>query len=220
MKIASFILTLIAVCFALIHIRAEYLGPTYQIYIFKPLTMICIILIAVLNARRKLALYGIMIIAGLLCSLVGDIFLMLPAELFIAGLISFLVAHLFYIVAFIYGRPFQFSFWYLLPFLVYGVFIFIGLAPTLGKLKIPVLAYIIIILIMGWQAGERWRQLRHYTALLAFIGALLFIISDTVLAYNKFYEHLEFGRALNLGTYFLAQGLIAWSVRTRKVEVV
>ena len=77
----------------------------------------------------------------------------------------------------------------------------------------PVLAYIIVILFMGWRAWERWKQTGERLALLAFFGAILFIISDSVLAVNRFREHFETARALTLSTYFTAQWLIAFSIK-------
>ena len=79
-------------------------------------------------------------------------------------------------------------------------------------MKIPVLVYVVVILVMGWRAWERWTKIRMKTALFAFFGAMLFIISDSVLAINKFREHFEAARAITLITYFSAQWLIALSI--------
>ena len=94
------ILTLLAILSASIHIRAEYRGPRQHIYIFKPLTMAFILLIAILG-QATLSFYKYMIITGLVFSLAGDVFLMLPSDRFVAGLVAFLIAHLFYIAAFV-----------------------------------------------------------------------------------------------------------------------
>ena len=84
----TIILTILAVISASIHMWGEYQGPDILIYIFKPLTMILIITIAVLAKEPPSRKYKYAIIAGLLFSLMGDIFLMLPLDLFIAGLLS------------------------------------------------------------------------------------------------------------------------------------
>jgi len=180
--------------------------------LFKPLTIGFILLIAILKAKENLAFYAYAIIGGLVCSLAGDVFLMLPTDQFIAGLASFLIAHLFYIAAFTYGRPFRSSFLSAVPFVIYGILIFMFLLPHLGDMKLPVLAYIIVILIMGWRAWERWNQAGERLALLAFFGAILFIISDSVLAVNRFRGHFETANALTLSSYFIAQWLIAFSI--------
>jgi uncharacterized membrane protein YhhN len=207
-----YILILLVIVSASIHIRAEYRGPRQHVYIFKPLTMVFILLIAVLGQAAP-PFYKYMIITGLLFSLAGDVFLMLPSDRFVAGLVAFLIAHLFYIAAF--GSEISSLIWWpLIPFVIYGIVIYTILAPSLGKLKLPVLIYIIVILMMAWLAWERWSQTGQSGALLASIGAILFVISDTILAIDRFRGTFKLSRVLNLATYFAAQLLIAGSIGT------
>jgi uncharacterized membrane protein YhhN len=210
------ILTVLAIISAAIHMWGEYQGPDILIYIFKPLTMVFIIIIAVLAKSPPSRKYKYAIIAGLLFSLMGDIFLMLPMDLFIAGLISFLIAQLIYTYAFRSGRPLRFNFIAMLCFAIYGVLIYVILLPGLNGMALPVAVYIIVILTMAWQAWDQWDQLRSRWALLAFIGAVLFVISDSILALNKFREPFLAARALTLTTYFTAQWLIANSNYTER----
>ena len=206
----TFILVLLVILSASVHIWAEYRGPQRYVYIFKPLTMVFILLIAILG-QATLPLYKYMIIAGLVFSMAGDVFLMLPSDRFVAGLVPFLIAHLFYIVAFV-SEVSALTWWPLPPLATYGIVIYIILAPYLGKLKLPVLIYVVVILIMAWLAWERWSQTSQSGALLASVGAVLFVISDTILAINRFRGAFKLARALNLTTYFAAQWLIASSV--------
>lgn len=212
MKHYQIILTLLALCCALLTIRAEYLGPASRIYIFKPLTMTFIILVAVRASFNHPSRYAGSILAGLVFSLAGDVFLMLPSDQFVAGLVSFLIAHLFYIAAFTASKRFRLS-RSIVPFLIYGLIMYAVLHPHLGAMRLPVAAYVVVILIMGWQACDRWNLSRSTFTLLAFLGAVLFIFSDSVLALNKFRQHFEEARALNLSTYFTAQWMIALSVK-------
>lgn len=205
----TIILTILAIISASIHMWGEYQGPDILIYIFKPLTMIFIITIAVLAKEPPSRKYKYAIIAGLLFSLMGDIFLMLPVDLFIAGLLSFLVAQLIYTYAFRTGRPLRFNLLAMLPFATYGVIIFVILLPGLNGMALPVSVYVIVILAMAWQAWDQWDDKRARWALLAFVGAVLFVISDSILALNKFGEPFAAARALTLTTYFSAQWLIA-----------
>lgn len=204
------ILILLATITASIHIRAEYHGPQPHIYIFKPLTMVFILWIAILGQAAS-PFYKYMVIVGLLFSLAGDVFLMLPSDRFVAGLVAFLIAHLFYIVAFISGTG-ALTWLPLIPLAIYGMVIYRLLAPNLGKLKSPVLIYIVVILIMAWLAWERWVGAAQSGALLACVGAFLFVVSDTILALNRFRGAFKPARFLNLSTYFAAQCLIAGSV--------
>lgn len=206
------LLTVLALCSGAFHVRAEYRGPRNQVYLFKPLTTILILLIAVQASTPELALYKYAIIAGLVCSLAGDIFLMLPSDQFIPGLASFLVGHLFYIAAFTSGTGFGFSLWLLAPFVIFGVVIFRVLSPHLGKMKLPVVAYMAVILVMAWQAWERLGQTGQIAALSASVGAVLFVVSDSALALDRFRGRFKSARALTLSTYYAAQWLLAFSV--------
>jgi uncharacterized membrane protein YhhN len=206
----TYILMLLVIVSASIHIRAEYRGPRQHIYIFKPLTMVVILLIAILGQAAS-PFYKYMIITGLIFSLAGDIFLMLPTDRFVAGLVAFLLAHLFYIAAFA-SEISALTWWPLIPFVIYGIVIYIILSSSLGKLKVPVLIYVVVILIMAWLAWERLSQTGQSGALLASIGAVLFIISDTILAIDRFRGTFKLSRASNLITYFAAQLLIAGSI--------
>ncbi len=206
------ILLILVILSASIHIRAEYRGLRKYVYIFKPLTILFICLLAILS-KSSLPFYQYMIITGLIFSLAGDVFLMLPSDRFVSGLIAFLTAHLFYIAAFS-SEINVLQWWPLLPLFIYGFIIYVILASSLGKLKIPVIVYLIVIMIMVWLAWELWSQTGQSAGLLAFIGAILFVISDTILALNRFRGAFKSARALNLITYFAAQWLIASSIET------
>jgi len=197
---------------ALLHIRAEYKGPRVHVYLFKPLTMVFIILLALQGARPDASLYKYAILAGLGFSLVGDIFLMLPLKRVIVGLVSFLVAHLCYIVAFSVGIRLSVSGWLPALFLLYVIIMFAVLFPRLGKMRLPVLVYELVIVMMAWRAVERWSQIGDTGALLALAGAILFVISDSAWAINQFVRRYKSAQALILSSYFCAQWLIALSV--------
>ena len=205
--------TALALVSAALEIRAEYRGPRSHVYVFKPMTMLLILLIAVSGLRSQASVRGSAILVGLVFCLVGDVLLMLPSDRFVAGLASFLVGHLAYIVAFTAGQGFSFSMRSLLPLAIYGAAIYVLLAPHLGKMRLPVLAYVVVILVMGWQAWERWNRVGGYADLLALSGAILFMLSDSVLALDRFHAKFKSARFLSLTSYFCAQWLIASSLQ-------
>ena len=86
------------------------------------------------------------------------------------------------------------------------------LAPHLGEMKLPVVVYMVAILVMAWQAWERWSQTGQSAALLAFLGAVLFVVSDSALAVNRFRGGYNSAPALIPSTHFAAQLLISRSV--------
>ncbi len=206
------VLTGLMIISGIVAIVGHYVGPRWIVYVFKPLTTILIIVLAFLGGTAAGPAYKTAILIGLFFSLAGDVFLMLPSDQFILGLISFLIAQICYIVAFTSGQGFSFKLTSLVPVLVYGVVIYLLLSPHLGKMRLPVIAYMIVILTMVWQAWERYRALGEWAALIAFAGAVLFVISDTVLAMDRFRGEFGAARALTLSTYYAAQWLIASSV--------
>lgn len=197
----------------LLHLRAEYCGPRWQIYLFKPLTT-ALLLAGVLSVKwGSDPRYPYAIALGLLFSLVGDVFLMLPQDLFLWGLGSFLVAHLVYVAAFTTGVPLGGLPLVYLPLLAAAATVLFFLWPSLKeKLRIPILIYMAAILVMVAQACSRGWCLRSHAALLATAGALLFASSDTLLAFNRFRKPYPHAQTWIMTTYVAAQALIALSV--------
>jgi uncharacterized membrane protein YhhN len=107
---------------------------------------------------------------------------------------------------------FHFTWWLALPYVLYGFFMLYLLWPHVGDLRIPVIVYAAVLMIMGWQAAEQWWQVRDTSMLLAMVGAILFILSDTTLALNKFRAPVPQRDLIIMSTYYSAQFLIAWSV--------
>jgi uncharacterized membrane protein YhhN len=207
------LLSFAALLTGFLHIRAEYRGPQRQIYLFKPLTTSLIILLALLSPSATSPIYKWLIVLGLLCSLAGDIFLMLPQNRFLPGLISFLFAHLWYIAAFSLDTTRWLTHWGLLPLIAYGLVMVTLLVPHVKpKLRLPVLIYVLVILIMAWRAVEQWTQLGSRNSALALAGALLFVLSDSALALNRFRKPFRSAQAIILSSYYLAQWLIALSI--------
>jgi uncharacterized membrane protein YhhN len=205
------ILTVLVFSSAILTILAAYYGPQRIRYLFKPLTIIFIILIALESKFPTSSFYKYTIIAGLLFSLAGDIFLMLPRDRFTAGLVSFLIAHLFYIAAFTFESGRALSAWSVIPFLIYGILMLRVLWRDLGKMRLPVMIYMLAILMMGWTAASRLLLTGQRGSMLAFTGALLFISSDSMLAVDRFKGRFKGAQAFILITYFAAQWLIALS---------
>jgi uncharacterized membrane protein YhhN len=197
---------------AALHVRAEYLGPRWQVYLFKPLTTSLLVLAAVLQASAHGPRYQVAVVAGLVLSLAGDVFLMLPGDRFISGLASFLLAHVAYLVAFSSGIPLGTNPLLLLPLLAAGVLLVRVLWRGLGRLRQPVLLYSAVIVLMVWQAWARGWELRSPGSALAAAGAALFMASDSLLALDRFRAEFARAQAAIMATYVAAQALIALSV--------
>jgi uncharacterized membrane protein YhhN len=186
----------------------------WQVYLFKPLTTTLLLLVAVLSAGVHGARYQSAVSVGLGCSLIGDIFLMLPGDRFVPGLASFLLAHLAYVVAFTSMVPIGTEPALLLPLLAAAIPLLRLLWPGLGALRLPVLLYAATLLLMVWVAwGYRWAH-PALGSTMAAAGATLFLASDAVLAVNRFGHPIRRAQTLIMTSYVAAQTLIAVSVST------
>jgi len=192
------------------------LGLTELHYVFKPLTMaIAIIFIAktayftMAKGQFQPSFFAFLTLA-LVASLLGDVFLMLPGNYFIPGLASFLVAHLFYIALFRQGQSWFPSRRALLIVLAFGVAMYSLLWSSLQdpELKIAVAAYVIAISLMAAQAIGRAAALGDSASRWVAVGACVFMLSDSLIALNKFLQPLPLAPLWILLTYYAAQVLI------------
>ncbi len=149
---------------------------------------------------------------GAVFCLAGDVFLMLPQNLFIAGLVSFLLGHIFYVIGF--NQPQPHLSWIVLVgalLLVFAIrWLFRHLAAGLAakgqhSLKWPVLVYSLVISLMVLSALSNIGRWELLPALLASAGALSFYASDSMLAWDRFVAPLPHARLRVMVTYHLGQ---------------
>jgi len=188
-------------------------GWTLLHWIAKPLATATLIALVARHATRTAKLRAA-VLAGLLCSLVGDVLLMLSPQLFVAGLIAFLLAHLCYLRAFSIDAHWFGDRIALVVLAAIGAGVLAGLWSALpAALKAPVLAYVVVIVAMAAQAFARRRAHPSRATKAAAIGAALFVASDALLAINRFRTPIPLAPLWVLATYWLAQWGIAQSVR-------
>jgi alkenylglycerophosphocholine/alkenylglycerophosphoethanolamine hydrolase len=167
--------------------------------------------------------YRTTMIAGLVCSVAGDLFLEAsPRTLFLPGLVSFLVAHVFYVLAYVSDaralEPLR-----AIPAYAYGAGLVVLLLPGLGPMTIPVAIYALVICTMLWRAAARVGHASEASARLALIGAITFAASDSLIAIGRFGGHLVEEelrtstpwRLAIMASYWLGQWAIAASGVTR-----
>jgi uncharacterized membrane protein YhhN len=171
--------------------------------VFKPLALVLVVLFAARRGAHWLLL------AAFAFSLLGDVFLMLPGQ-FIPGLVSFLVAHLFFIALFKRGTPWLPSRRALAATLAAAGAMYAALYPSLPPvLKVAVACYAVVIATMAAQAIGRATALGGKAAWGVAAGAVFFMLSDSLLAINRFAAPLPMAQFLVLSTYYAAQLLIA-----------
>jgi uncharacterized membrane protein YhhN len=159
---------------------------------------------------------------GIVFCLAGDVFLMIPRDMFIFGLVAFLLGHICYTVGLNNQAPFI-NFWGVIFIVVLGVFIG-WLYPKLVKglvakgksrLKIPVLIYSLVISLMVYSACMTWTRPDWPVpaALSVSLGAILFFTSDSMLAWDRFITPLSHARLKVMMTYHLGQfGIILGAI--------
>ena len=182
-------------------------------YIAKPAVMLVLFIWLWTTAGLKGASlwFGL----GILLSLAGDVLLMISFDkLFLAGLVAFLFAHIAYVIGFNIPLP-VFSMWGIVLAFMIGLggtrvirrILALLAAKGQDRMRMPIIIYSMVISLMllsammkltdiTWDAGA---------SVLVSVGALLFYISDIILAWNKFVSPIQHGRIYNIAAYHLGQ---------------
>lgn len=188
-------------------------------YWSKPLLLLCLLLAWAMHSKLKSS-FDRRIAGAFLFSWFGDLLLMLVSSplgekvpFFILGLGSFLVAHLFFIGAFWHWKGarnglIQQKPWLLLPFLGFWALLLSVLWPGLGDLRIPVVAYSLVIIVMTVSAHNLLNLLDTPFKQYLSLGTILFVLSDSLIALNKFAQAFAGASFAIMLTYIVAQYLI------------
>lgn len=179
----------------------------WLVVFFKPLPVLCL---ALHQRHAPPASYSGPIAAGLAFSALGDVLLEWPADRFVPGLLAFLTAHVLYTAGFV-ARARGAALARVVPFAAYGLGMFAFLQPSLGALAVPVGAYVAVICTMAWRASATVGHIPPTAAALALGGACLFVISDSILALDRFHAPVPAASWLVMGTYWAGQLGIALS---------
>ena len=171
-------------------------------YLAKPLTLVALTGVALTLVPEDETMRTWFVVA-LVLSLAGDVFLMLPRNLFVAGLASFLLGHLAYVAGFGVGEAWP----WILGVALVGAAVGTPIVRALlrdghGELLGPVLAYMAVIsLMVACAIGDGDPR--------AIVGAALFMFSDSVIAWNRFVRPLAWAPVTIMVTYHLGQaGLV------------
>jgi uncharacterized membrane protein YhhN len=203
---------LAGVLFIISFYNDTFLSPLF----LKASLMPIILLILILNLNISENRFHVMMAAAIIFSCAGDILLQLNrpgVDLFIPGLGSFLLAQLMYLVVF-FMMPGKNNFllhkWYLLiPVAAYGMLLILFLYNSLGEMKLPVIIYASVILLMLSAAINRFFKTDRSSYFLVLSGAVLFVLSDSLIAVDKFNTHFESSTVVIMSAYIIAQFLIA-----------
>lgn len=209
MRAAATILLAVALLAALIDWFAVATSRRSLEYAAKPAVMVALIAVA-LSLRPINSTERIWFVAALTFGLVSDVFLMLPRDLFVAGLGAALVEHLAYIAGF---RTRNLHIGLLLVAAFIAVVTTAAIYPSIDRslrqkhpqLVRPVIAYLVVFAVMVASAGGTG-------SLIALTGALLFFYSDAILAWDRFVKPVPHGRLANIIPYHLGEALLVVSL--------
>lgn len=189
----------------------------YPHYIIKASPMWFSGIACVLHNTNKYSKY---VAFGLLFGSFGDIFLEMDSaygvDMFIPGLIAFLIGHCFYIRAFFSFPPKRWAVYIGGPLCIayYATVMSFLLSKVSALLIAPVAIYGAVITTMVFFGGNRFLLKEYWsigTRICGLLGSLAFVTSDTILSFNTFYMDIKNSGVLIMVTYYLGQLLIAAS---------
>ncbi|NVJ47675.1 MAG: lysoplasmalogenase [Cytophagia bacterium] len=198
---------------SLIHLIGLFMENSTIDMVTKPLLMPSL-LFYFLTTTQKSPL-NIYISIALVFSFLGDTLLMFVEQndlFFLTGLIGFLIAHLVYIIINmsaknVYEKGLKPQ-WQDIFFVLFGLVMFSIIKGGLGEMYFPALVYTVIICLMAITARKRWKKSDSESFWLVMIGASFFVVSDSLLAINKFVGEFTMSGPAIMITYLVAQFLL------------
>lgn len=175
--------------------------------IFKPLIMPSLILLYLVRVKSRNYWY----VAAMFFSFLGDVLLLDKNNMFLYGIAAFLITQLLYVLIIAKDLPrsdFKTKALALLPFLFFFTGLISILKDGLGEFLIPVIIYGLAISIFGFVSLLNYLLKKDRASLTLLIGAILFILSDSMIALHKFYEPQAIYPSAIMITYIAAQFLI------------
>ncbi len=209
---AGFIIVVIMV------LVAQVSGNNTMNMVFKPMIMPLLAVMAVANGifqKRSIAMFTL---TALFFSWIGDILLMFQEAkpvFFVFGLGAFLLAHIFFIVVYkkataTSGKINGITNTIIRTLIIsgYTLFLIAVVYDNLGEMKIPVILYAVVISVMVWSAFSRRGKTSAGSFSYVAAGSVIFVLSDSLIALNKFWQPLPEAGLIIMATYILAQYLI------------
>ena len=222
MKSTGQIFSFAFVVIALAEIYSRYAENDMLHWVAKPLLMLVLLAFFYVSLQGRSNKVTKLITWGLVFSWVGDVLLMFESSeqplFFMGGLGAFLTTHVLYILAFKASVTdssksiFKTRIIAIFPFILIGGYFYYELFPELAELRIPVGVYTAVIVTMVIFALNRIDSVNVHSFRLVYYGAIIFMMSDLLLAIDKFLLPFDHASVYIIGTYILAQGLIVSGV--------
>jgi uncharacterized membrane protein YhhN len=200
----------------LLNVLGHYLNEPDLVRFTKPMLMPALLFYIYYTASGHVTLRVLLLCIAVVFSFLGDLALMKDTEtFFLLGLTGFLLAQLTYTYLYYkstFAKP-AFRLMPLLPILTFTVFFLIILYPNVpGDMRIPIFVYALCITAMACMSRLRSGLTSENSYQWVMMGSLLFVVSDALIAYDKYYRSLSYDQELITATYIGAQRFIAMGI--------
>lgn len=179
--------------------------------IFKPLLMPVLAMYYIASAQKINKWF----LGGLFFSMLGDVFLLFQPQFFVLGLTSFLLAHIIYIKITLHFYKKRRLFYFLkasIPFFLIFIALIIAIKNNLNEMLLPVIVYGLVISAFGTIALANYLSVKSVANKMLFIGIVVFIASDSMIALHKFHIANKWYPLMIIITYIIAQYTICKAI--------
>lgn len=199
-----------------VNILGHYLGEPGMVRFSKPMLMPALLFFVYHHAQGRVTFRILMLCVALVFAWLGDLALMQKGEMyFLLGLGAFLVTQILYTYIYFkssFEKP-EFRLMPLLPILTFTIFLLFILVPIVpDNMQIPIVVYGLSLTAMASMARLRGGLTSENSFQWVMMGSLLFVVSDSAIAIDKFYQPIPYDSIVIMGTYIVAQLLIVRGV--------
>lgn len=189
-----------------LYVDASYRGPVWQRWLFKPVTLLLLLMLA--WQAPMFSATGYLVLAGLLASLAGDALTQLPGQRTLYAIGAFFLSHLLYTIWFASSMTLSF-FWPLpLALIIIGALLIAALWTRLDEYRWPVCTFIGMTLVMVWLAAEQWFLRPTDAAFSGFAGASLLLLGNIIWYLTHYRRRFKADSAIVAACYFGGHFLI------------
>ncbi|MCA6221299.1 lysoplasmalogenase [Photorhabdus antumapuensis] len=193
-----------------LYVDAAYRGPNWQRWLFRPVTLLLLLLWA--WQAPELHISGYLICLGLFTALISDALRMLPSKYSLLSISTLFLCYLLYTISFVLQMNFSFFFPLPLILLVLGSIILLVIWNKLEEMRWLVVASVIMLLIMVWMAGEQYFALNTAYSFSLLAGSILLLLSHSFWLINHYRFQFKSSKAVVATCYFIGHFLIIRSI--------
>ncbi|MDC9598446.1 lysoplasmalogenase [Xenorhabdus anantnagensis] len=193
-----------------LYIDAAYRGTNWQQWVFRPVTMLLLLLWA--WQAPNLEVSGYFIIAGLLTALLSDSLRMLPSKYLLFSFIALFLSYLLYTISFALHMGFNFFFPLPLILLVVGIMVMLTIWTRLDHMRWRVVDSFVMVLLMVWVAGEQYFSFSNASRFSIMAGAILLLLAHSINIITHYRFPFKLSKAIVAACGFIGHFLIIRSL--------